>query len=51
MVGDQLGEMLQQVSWAADAVLGEQAIVLEVADGSVEPGPRWRPSPRWQDRR
>jgi hypothetical protein len=35
------------VGVTADAVLGEQAIAVQVADGSVEPGPGWRPSPRW----
>ena len=39
MIGDELGEVLQQVWWAADAVLGAQAGVVQVADGSVEPGP------------
>src|SRR6266511_5286284 len=39
MVGDQLGQMLQQVGITADAVLGEQAIAVQVTDGSVEPVP------------
>src|SRR5574341_1144741 len=39
VVGDELGEMGQEVWRAADAVLGAQAGVGEVADGSVEPGP------------
>jgi hypothetical protein len=39
MVGDELGGVLQQVGWAADAVLGTQAAVGQLANGSVEPGP------------
>jgi hypothetical protein len=39
VVGDQLGEMGQQVGVAADAVLDQQAIAVQVAHGSVEPGP------------
>jgi len=39
VVGDELGEVFQQVGWAADAVLGEQAPVFQVADRSVEPCP------------
>jgi magnesium transporter len=39
VVGDELGEVLQQVGWAADAALGTQAAIGQVADRSVEPGP------------
>jgi hypothetical protein len=39
VVGDELGEVLQQVWWAADAVLGAQAGMVQVADGGVESGP------------
>jgi hypothetical protein len=37
--GDELGEMLQQGRLPADAVLGMQAPVGQLANGSVEPGP------------
>jgi hypothetical protein len=43
MVSDQLGEMGHQVGVAAGAVLDQQAIAVQVAHGSVEPGPRWHP--------
>jgi hypothetical protein len=39
VVGDELGEMLQQGRLPADAVLGTQAPVGQLANGSVEPGP------------
>lgn len=39
VVGDQLGEMGQQMGSTADAVLGKQAAVGQVTNGSVEPGP------------
>ena len=35
VVGDQLGEMGQQMGWTADAVLGKQAAVGQVTNGSV----------------
>jgi hypothetical protein len=37
--GDELGEMLQQGRLPADAVLGTQAPLGQLANGSVEPGP------------
>jgi hypothetical protein len=37
--GDELGEMLQQGRLPADAVLGTQAPVGQLANGSVEPRP------------
>jgi hypothetical protein len=38
VVGDELGEMLQQGRLPADAVLGMQAPVGQLDNGSVEPG-------------
>ncbi len=39
VVGDELGEMLQQVRWPTGAMLAAEAAVFQVADGSMEPGP------------
>jgi hypothetical protein len=39
VVGDELGEVLQQVERAADPVLGTQAAIGQVADHGMEPGP------------
>ncbi len=39
VVGDQLGEMLQQVGVTTDAVLSEQAIAIQLTHGSMNPAP------------
>jgi hypothetical protein len=38
VIGDELGEVLEQVGWTADAVFPAQAVMVEVADGRVEGG-------------
>src|SRR5512132_2351934 len=47
VVGDQLGEMLQQVQVAADAVLDQQPVAVVICRRQRVTRPRWRPSPRW----